>query len=90
MTRTIIDHEQRFHEVFDHAAGRTHVEGAGHEPSVFELSHRQDTLRAIAAETLARELVEALKAAIAGAPHWRWGAQRLLERIDRGEMREPR
>lgn len=73
----------------DRAAGRLHVEGAGHELSAFELGQRTDTLRWIAAETRARELVEALKAAIAGAPHWRFQAQRLLERIDRGEPREP-
>ena len=74
----------------DHAAGRLHVGGARREPSDFELGQRTDTLRWIAAETRAGELVEALKAALAGAPHWRWGAQRLLESISRGEMKEPR
>ena len=73
----------------DHTAGRLHVEGASHEPSAFELGQRTDTLRWIAAETRAGELVEALKTAIAGAPHWRFQAQRLLERIDRGEPKEP-
>ena len=89
MTRTIIDHEQRFHEVFDPAAGRLHVEGAGHEPSVHDLLLREQTLRRISAELHAHDLVEALKAAIAGADGWQWQAQRLLERIARGEMKEP-
>lgn len=89
MTRTIIDHEARFHEVFDHAAGRTHVDGASYEPSVHDLLQREQTLRRISAELHAHDLLEALKAALAGAPHWRFEGQRLLERIARGEMKEP-
>ena len=74
----------------DHAAGRLHVEGAGHEPSVHDLLQREQTLRRISAELHAHDLVEALKAALAGAPHWRWEATQLLARIDAGEPKEPR
>ena len=74
----------------DHAAGRLHVEGAGHEPSVHDLLQREQTLRRISAELHAHDLVEALKAALAGAPHWRFEGQELLRRIAEGEPKEPR
>ena len=40
------------------------------------------TLRRIVAERRAVQLVRALRNAVAGAPHWRWEATRLLEMID--------
>jgi hypothetical protein len=49
-----------------------------------------ERLQEIAAEGWAWELVEALKSAVAGAPHWRSEAQALLRRIDAGELPEPR
>lgn len=46
-------------------------------------------LQRVTAEQRAEELVEALKAAIAGAPHWRAEAQALLRLIDGGVLPEP-
>jgi hypothetical protein len=46
-------------------------------------------LRRIAAEQRAGELVRALRNAVAGAPHWRFEAARLLELIDDGAVPEP-
>ena len=72
----------------NHAAGRVRVDGASHEPSVHDLLQREQTLRRISAELHAHDLVEALKAAIAGAPHWRWEAQELLRRIAEGILKD--
>jgi len=44
---------------------------------------------AIASELRALELVQALKAAIVGAPHWRLQATRLLGEIAEGVVAEP-
>ena len=44
------------------------------------------TLRRITAERRAEELVRALRNAVAGAPHWRFEAARLLELIDAGVL----
>jgi uncharacterized SAM-dependent methyltransferase len=65
-------------ECIDHAAGRTRAEG-----SIFNL----ETIE-IAAELRAMELVEVLKAALAGAPHWRREAQQLLKAIAAGSLPE--
>jgi hypothetical protein len=46
-------------------------------------------LRRITAERRAEELVCALRNAVAGAPHWRLEATRLLELIDAGILPEP-
>jgi hypothetical protein len=46
-------------------------------------------IRAVATDNRARELREALKDALAGAPHWRYRAQRLLDEIWNGVLREP-
>jgi hypothetical protein len=42
----------------------------------------------LAREMLSKQLLEALKAALAGAPHWRFEAQQLLRQIDAGEPPE--
>ena len=47
------------------------------------------TLRRITVERRAEDLVRALRNAVAGAPHWRWEATRLLELIDAGILPEP-
>jgi hypothetical protein len=44
----------------------------------------------IAAEMRAWELVQALKGALGGAPHWRSEAQGLLRQIAAGHVPEPR
>jgi hypothetical protein len=49
-----------------------------------------EVLRRIAAEQRAGELAQALRNAVAGAPHWRFEAAQLLELIDRGVIPEPR
>jgi L-ascorbate metabolism protein UlaG (beta-lactamase superfamily) len=56
-------------ECIDHAAGRTHMPGVS------------DQLYVVMAEQYAVELLEALKAAVAGAAHWRPEAQSLLRLI---------
>jgi hypothetical protein len=63
-------------ECIDHAAGRTHVPGAS------------DQLYVVMAEQYAVELLEALKAAVAGVAHWRVDAQDLLRKIANGELPE--
>jgi hypothetical protein len=70
-------------ECIDHAAGRTRVPGASHKPS--------DQLYEVIAEQYAVELLEALKAAVAGVAHWRMDAQDLLRKIANGDLpEEPR
>lgn len=43
-------------------------------------------VRRIVAEARAWEMVECLKDAVAGKPHWRWHAKQILEAIDCGEL----
>jgi hypothetical protein len=63
----------------DIPGGRTHVPGAS------------DQLYVVMAEQYAVELLEALKAAVAGVAHWRVDAQDLLRRIANCELpEEPR
>lgn len=83
MTRTIIDHEQRFHEQFDHAGGRSHVEGAAWDAldRLVDRMTTQSNTELLAAEVHAWDLLQALKDAVAGAAHWRPTAQRLLREI---------
>jgi hypothetical protein len=50
---------------------------------------RSDKLYEIIAEHHAVPLLEALKAAVAGAPHWRVDAQKLLRAINAFEIQEP-
>ena len=45
----------------------------------------EDRIRAVCAELRAGELLLALRRAVAAAPHWRWEARCLLERIDQGD-----
>ena len=45
----------------------------------------RERMQEMTAEAYAWELVEALKAAIAGLSHWRLDAQALLRKIDAGE-----
>ena len=47
---------------------------------------RQLRVQAVAAEWRAAELLECLKAAVAGAPHWRTEAQALLRLVDSGTL----
>jgi hypothetical protein len=43
----------------------------------------------VSAEMHTWELLECLKSAVAGLPHWRSEAQALLRKIDAGELPEP-
>ena len=75
-------------EHIDHAAGTTHVGGGIHEAELVR-DIPSDRLREVVAEAWSWELLEALKAAVAGAAHWRPEAQTLLRRIANLEMPEP-
>ena len=73
----------------DHAADSCmRVSGGTHEPEIVR-ALSLERLQEISAETHAWELVEALKAAVAGAPHWRHEAQLLLRAIAAGSIPEP-
>jgi hypothetical protein len=43
----------------------------------------------VSAEAFSWELLECLKSAVAGLPHWRAEAQALLRKIHAGELPEP-
>jgi hypothetical protein len=86
---TYTDHEQR---VLDQQSGaaldrRMRVAGALHDDRFDEDAEAR--VRLVAAELRAWELVEVLRDAIAGTPHWRCGAERLLDAILNGELPEP-
>jgi hypothetical protein len=68
--------------------GPTGLPGAAHQPEV--VRHvPSDRLQEVVAEAWAWELVEALKAAVAGSSHWRVDAQALLRKIGDCEMPSP-
>ena len=72
----------------DHAAGRMHAGGAAHQPEI--VRHvPSDRLQEVLAEAWAWELLEACKAAVAGAAHWRMEMQALLRAIADCEVPKP-
>lgn len=50
----------------------------------------EERLRVVAAETRALQLLQCLRDAVAGDPHWRSRAVTVLKLIDAGEVQMPR
>jgi hypothetical protein len=77
-----------------HVTGGAHVQGTDElDPTparVRAILAEMERVTAVVAECHAAELLEALKSAVAGAPHWRSEAQALLRKIASGIMPEPK